>query len=55
MNLDLTDDEIAAPLSPRLEPLRAILEKLEPPKPRPELPPPLKAYDAPMVRRRRRE
>jgi hypothetical protein len=61
MNLDLTDDEAAAlgrllrqaidedryPLPPRLAPLRAILEKLEPPKSRPELPPPLRAYDAP--------
>jgi hypothetical protein len=68
MTLDLTDDEAAAlaqllrrtidenryPLSPRLAPLRAILAKLEPPEPRPELPPPLKAYDAPRVRRRRR-
>ncbi len=68
MTLDLTDDEMAAltqllrstiedsryPLSPRLTPLRAILAKLDPPAPRPELPPPLKAYDAPRVRRRRR-
>jgi hypothetical protein len=69
MTLDLTDDEAAAlarllrrtiaddpfPLSPRLSLLRAILEKLEPSKPRPEPPPPLKAYDAPRARRRRRE
>lgn len=61
MTLDLTDDETAAlgellrstidgaryPLSPRLAPLNAILAKLDPPQPRPELPPPLKAYDAP--------
>jgi hypothetical protein len=67
MTLDLTDDETAAlarllrhtidearyPLSPRLAPLKAILAKLEPPEPRPELPPPLKPYDAPRVRRGR--
>jgi hypothetical protein len=61
MTLDLTDDEGAAlaqlrrrtieedgyPLSPRLAPLKAILAKLDPSKPRPEPPPPLKAYDAP--------
>jgi hypothetical protein len=66
MNLDLTDDETAAlaqllrrtidddryPLSPRLVTLRATLAKLEPPEPRPELPPPLKAYDAPSAGRR---
>ncbi len=64
MMLDLSDDEKHAlaellrrtiedsryPLSPRLAPLRAILAKLEPPGPRHELPPPLKAYDAPRVR-----
>jgi hypothetical protein len=69
MNVDFTDDEAAAlgallrrtidesryPLSPALAPLRAILEKLQPSKPRPKPPPPLKAYDAPRVRRRRRE
>jgi hypothetical protein len=51
MTLDLTDDETAAlaqllrrtidedryPLSPRLAPLEAILAKLEPPAPRPEV------------------
>jgi hypothetical protein len=61
MNLDLSDDETQAlarllrrtidddryPLSPRLAPLKAIPAKLDPPAPRPELPPPLKAYDAP--------
>jgi hypothetical protein len=55
MTLDLTDDEAAAlakhlrhaidydryPLAPRLDPLKAILAKLEPPPPQPELPPPL--------------
>jgi hypothetical protein len=66
-NLDLSDGEADAlvrhlrraidtepyPLSPRrLVPLRAILDKLEPPKPRPELPPPLGAYDAPSAGRR---
>ena len=67
MTLDLSDDEAAAlaqllrrtidenryPLSPRLTPLKAILAKLDPPEPRPELRPPLNAYDAPKVRRRR--
>jgi hypothetical protein len=72
MTLDLTDDETAAlvrllrhaidedryPLSPRLAPIRAILDQFDPPKPRPEPLPPLKRYDAPLVgssaRRRRR-
>ncbi len=50
MTLDLTDDEARAlakhlrqaldetrfPLAPRLDPLKAILAKLEPPAPRPE-------------------
>jgi hypothetical protein len=58
MTLDLTDDETAAltrllrrtinddpyPLSPRLAPLKAILAKLDPDKPCPELPPPLKSF-----------
>jgi hypothetical protein len=57
MTLDLTDEEKLAlirllrrtidderyPLSPRLAPLKAILAKLDPEKPRPELPPPLKS------------
>jgi hypothetical protein len=60
MVLDLSDGEAAVaqllrrttnddpcPLSPRLAPSKAILAKLEPPKPRPEHPPPLKAYVAP--------
>jgi hypothetical protein len=60
MQLDLTDDELAAltrllkrtldtdrfPLSPRLYPLRAILEKIEPPPPREPRPPP-KVYTPP--------
>jgi len=68
MTLDLTDDEKLAltallrrtidsdryPLSPRLAPLKAILAKLEPPQPRPELPPPLKKVDAPRPRRHHR-
>jgi hypothetical protein len=37
-----------------LAPLRAILAKLDPPAPQPELPPPLKPVDAPHLRRRRR-
>jgi hypothetical protein len=67
MLLDLTDDETAAlaqllrraivddryPLSPRLAPLKA-LAKLEPPKPRPDPPPPLKAGMAPSAAGRRR-
>jgi hypothetical protein len=57
MTLDLTGDEAAAlarclrhvieddrfPLAPRLEPLKAILGKLDPPKPQPEPLPPLPA------------
>ena len=56
MTLDLTDDEARAltkhlrqaidnhryPLAPRLDPLKTILAKLEPPKPQYEPPPPLK-------------
>jgi hypothetical protein len=56
MTLDLTDEEAAAltkhlrqaidydpyPLAPRLDPLKAILAKLDPPAPRPERLPPLK-------------
>jgi hypothetical protein len=56
MMLDLTDDEAAAlakhlrqtidyarfPLAPRLNPLKAILAKLDPPAPRPEPLPPLR-------------
>jgi hypothetical protein len=67
MTLDLTDDEKLAlvahlrhaleydpfPHAPRLDPLKAILAKLEPPAPKPELPlPPLKTGMAPVVRRR---
>jgi hypothetical protein len=43
------------PLSPRLAPLRAILAKLDPPKPRRARPSPLKAYDAPSAAKRRRQ
>jgi hypothetical protein len=56
MTLDLTDDEKVAlvrllrraidearyPLSPRLDPLKAILAKLDPPAPQPEPLPPLR-------------
>ena len=68
MTLDLTDDEAAAlakhlrqaiddaryPLAPRLDPLKAILAKLDPPKPRPEPPPQLKPGMGPSVGRGRR-
>jgi len=61
MTLDLTADEKLAlirfltrtidddpyPLSPRLLPLKAILAKLEPPKPQPEPLPALRASAAP--------
>jgi hypothetical protein len=56
MTLDLTDDEKLAlvahlrhaleydpfPFAPRLDPLKAILEKLEPPAPKPDPLPPLR-------------
>ena len=68
MTLDLTDDEARAltkhlrqaidydsyPLAPRLDPLKAILAKLDPPKPRYEPPPPLKPGMGPSVGRGRR-
>jgi hypothetical protein len=68
MNIDLTDVEAAAltrhlrsvidyhrfPLSPRLDPLKAILVKLDPPAPRPEPLPPLPAGAGPRVGRGRR-
>jgi hypothetical protein len=68
MTLELTDDEALAlaqllrrtieddryPMSPRLPPLKAILGKLDPPKPRPAIPPPLKGRAAPSAGRRRR-
>jgi hypothetical protein len=47
-------DEDRYPLSPRLAPLRAILAKLDPDKPRPELSPPLKSLMAPYASYRRR-
>ena len=67
MTLDLTDDEARAlaaqlrhaleydrfPYAPRLDPLKAILAKLEPPQLRPE-PPPLKPGMVPRFGRRRR-
>ncbi len=68
MTLDLTDDEAAAlaahlrrtiendrfPLAPRLAPLRAILDKLVPPAPPYQPPPPLPAGAGPRVGRSRR-
>ncbi len=70
MNLDLSDDETAAltrllrdtidgdrhPLSPRIQTLKAILDKIEPPPVREPLPP-LKVYAPPRAtagNRRRR-
>jgi hypothetical protein len=68
MTLDLTDDEAHAlakhlrqalefdpyPLALRLDPLKTILAKLEPPVPRPEQLPPLKPGVGPSVGRGRR-
>ncbi len=51
-----TLDEARFPYSPRLDPLKAILAKLDPPKARPELPPPLRPGMGPshgLGRRRR--
>jgi len=67
MQLDLTDDETAAftrllkhtidndryPLVPRLDPLKAILAKIEPPLPRDPRPPP-KVYAPPRATARQR-
>jgi hypothetical protein len=67
MTLDLTDDEKAAlvahlrhaleydpfPYAPRLDPLKAILAKLEPPTPQPEPLPPLRVGLVPSPRRGR--
>ena len=67
MLLDLTDDETAAliahlrhaleydpyPYAPRLDPLKAILAKIEPPMPQPEPLPPLKSGMTPRRGRRR--
>jgi hypothetical protein len=68
MTLDLTDDEKLAlmghlrhaleydpfPYAPRLDPLKAVLAKLEPPTPRAEPLPPLKPGMWPRVGRRTR-
>jgi hypothetical protein len=65
--LDLIDDEKAAlvahlrhaleydpfPYAPRLDPLKAILAKLDPPTPQPEPLPPLKPGMGPSLRRGR--
>jgi hypothetical protein len=67
MTLDLTDDEAAAlakhlrqtldyarfPYAPRLDPLKAILAKLDPQPPQPELPPPIRSGMTPTPRRGR--
>jgi hypothetical protein len=45
-------DEVRYPLAPRLDPLTAILTKLEPPAPTPELLPPLKSGMTPRPSRR---
>jgi hypothetical protein len=65
--LDLTDDEQAAlvrlirralddryPLAPRLDPLKSILAKLDPPVPRPDPLPPLRPEMPPGIGRGRR-
>ena len=68
MNLELTDEERAAlvkhlrqtldyarfPLAPRLDPLKSILAKLDPPKPQYQPAPPLKPGMGPSVGRGRR-
>ena len=68
MTLDLTDDEKAAlvahlrhaleydrfPFAPRLDPLKAVLAKLDPPAPKPEPLPPLRGGAGPRVGRGRR-
>jgi hypothetical protein len=68
MTLDLTDEEAAAltkhlrqaidynpyPFAPRLDPLKAILAKLDPPAPRPEPLPPLTPGMAPSHGQKRR-
>ena len=65
---DLTDDEMQIltrlvrraidddryPMAPRLDPLKALLAKLDPPKPAAPLPPPLPAGAGPRVGRGRR-
>jgi hypothetical protein len=67
MALDLTDDETAAlvrlpkraidndryPLAPRLDPLKAILAELKPPKPQEPRPPP-RIYEPPRATARQR-
>ena len=49
-----TLDYARFPLAPRLDPLKAILTKLEPPKPQYDPPPPLKPGMGPSVGRGRR-
>jgi len=45
-------DEDRSPLAPRLRPIRAILDKLDPPTPRPAKPPPQKIIPPRQPRRR---
>ena len=68
MNLDLTDEETAAPLreldvlidgdryflSPRIKTLKAIRAKIRPEPVRPPLPPPPKRYEPPRATARQR-
>ena len=68
MQLDLTDEETQAlirlvrreidddcyPMAPRLDPLKAVLAKLDPPRPAEPLPPPLPAGGGPSSGRYRR-
>jgi hypothetical protein len=46
-------DEARYPFSRRYDPLKAILAKLDPPPPRPELPPPIRSGMTPTPRRGR--
>jgi hypothetical protein len=68
MTLDLSDEQIAALLaeldrvirddryflSPRIQTLKSVRDKLRPPPVRKPLPPPLPGYEPPRSRRRRR-
>jgi hypothetical protein len=68
MKLDLTDDERAEliralrqiveydrfPLSPRVKALRAVLDKLEPPAPKPEPLPPMRPPGEPTLAQQRK-
>ena len=52
-HLRQTIDDARYPFAPRLDPLKAILEKLEPPALRPERLPPMKSSAAPSIGRGR--